>query len=66
MITKNGGKVTTSEDWGKRRLAYRIKGCKEGTYQRIEFEIEPKSIPTLKRAFKLNENIVREMLIVKE
>ena len=65
-ITKNGGKVTTSEIWGKRRLAHPIKGCKDGEYHRFEFEIDPKSISDLKQVYKLNEDIIREIIIVKE
>ena len=65
-IAKNGGKVINSEKWGKRKLAYPIENNREGLYCRFEFEIAPDSIPALKMAFKLNDDIVRELLIVKE
>ena len=65
-ITKNGGKLTTSEIWGKRRLTHPIKGHKEGDFHRVEFEIDPKSISDLKQAYRLNEDIIREIIIVKE
>ena len=65
-IAKAGGKTSLSENWGKRRLAYAIKKYSEGVYYRFEFEIEPKSISDLKRDYKLNEDIIRELIIVKE
>lgn len=65
-IAKDGGKIALSENWGKRRLAYAIKGYSEGVYHRFEFEIEPNFISVLKRDCKLNEDIIRELIIVKE
>ena len=65
-ITKHKGNVTLSEKWGNRRLAYAIKSQKEGVYYRFEFDMEPKSVVTLKRDCKLNENIIRELILVKK
>ena len=65
-ITKSGGKVAISDKWGKRRLAYPIKGQRDGVYYRFEFEIEPRFISDLKKEYSLKEDIVRELIIVKE
>lgn len=65
-ITKHKGNVVSADIWGKRQLAYPINGCKEGVYYRFDFEAEPSSIPALKKDSKLNEDIIRETIIVKE
>lgn len=65
-ITKNGGRLVSSDRLGKRRLAYPIKRCREGIYYRLEFDIEPKFISALKRDYRLKEDIVRELIIAKE
>ena len=65
-ITKNGGTIIVAEGWGKRKLTHEIEKFKEGEYHRVEFEIEPKAILDLKQAYKLNEDIIREIITVKE
>lgn len=32
IVTKNGGKVTAEDNWGKRKLAYNIKGHDMAVY----------------------------------
>ena len=65
-ITKNKGKIAVCDKMGKRQLGFTIKGVNEGIYYRLEFEIAPKSIDDIKKAYKLNEKIVRELITVKE
>ena len=65
-ITKNGGRVKTYQKWARRKLAYSIKRYKEGEYYLCEFEAEPKSIMTLDGGYRLNENILRSLITVKE
>ncbi|MFC1732867.1 30S ribosomal protein S6 [candidate division KSB1 bacterium] len=66
IITKKGGKLIETERWGKRRLAYPIKKFQYGFY--IIFHIEAPSdlIPELEREYRLNENILRFMSLVKD
>ncbi|MFC1556433.1 30S ribosomal protein S6 [candidate division KSB1 bacterium] len=66
IITKKDGKLIETERWGKRRLAYPIKKFQYGFY--IIFHIEAPSdlIPELEREYRLNENILRFMSLVKD
>ena len=61
-ITANGGEILESEAWGRRRLAYEIKGAREAHYHRISFRIAPESVVRLKGIFKMKEDILRDMI----
>ncbi len=65
VISKNKGTVEKREKWGKRSLAYEVKGKKEGFYFSLIFKIEPKAIPELKRVYQLNSSILRHLIFRK-
>ena len=64
-IPKNGGSVANIENWGKRNLAYSVKKNKEGIYFKIDFKIESGKVPDLKKTYRLNEDLLRVMVIKK-
>lgn len=64
-ITKNGGQLEKIQEWGKRRLTHRIKRNQEGVYFLVDFKIAPTTITELSHSYKLNESILRDMIIVK-
>ncbi|MFH1752832.1 MAG: 30S ribosomal protein S6 [Candidatus Omnitrophota bacterium] len=65
-IEKNGGKVLSTQKWATRQLAYTIKKYKEGEYYLLVFEAEPNKVLSMENAYKLNENLLRTMITVKE
>ncbi|MBI3087923.1 MAG: 30S ribosomal protein S6 [Candidatus Omnitrophica bacterium] len=65
-IKKLGGRVEHSENMGRRRLAYRIARQQEGCYQLIRFQLAPEQLEELKRALRLNETIVRYLILSRE
>lgn len=62
-ITKNGGQIETTLDMGMRNLAYEINKNKRGYYFVIYFQAEPKSILELERLYRINEDILRFIVI---
>lgn len=65
-VTKNGAEIINSGVWSeKRRLSFPIKKFQEGIYYTINFKAEPGSISKLKQAYKLNENIIRLLIVRK-
>lgn len=62
-ITKNGGKIETCLDMGMRNLAYDIKKHKRGYYFVIYFIASPKAILELERLYRINEDILRFIVI---
>ncbi len=62
-IRKLGGRIEQSVGWGRRRLAYRIGRQVEGTYQLLQFQLPPDQLGELKRLLRLNESIVRFLVL---
>lgn len=65
LIQANGGTVTNVEKWGKRRLAYEIKGQREGNYVLVLFSGEPAVSSELDRVMKISDEVLRHLIIRK-
>ena len=64
LISSLGGEVTSAEPPIRKRLAYEIKGKTEGYYTLIVFRSEPTAIKEMERAYRLNEKILRHIVVV--
>ncbi|HBC41710.1 MAG TPA: 30S ribosomal protein S6 [Pseudanabaena sp.] len=53
----------TIQHRGRRRLAYDIKGHREGIYIQVNYSATPKTIETLERAFRLGDDVIRYLTI---
>lgn len=65
IINKNGN-VISIENIGKKRLAYEVKNNKEGIYIEINFTSEASFIAELERQYKIDENVIKFIVIRKE
>lgn len=65
-IEGKGGKITYSENWGKKKMAYPIQGFNHGYYHLYEFDIKGEKIEKLDQEFKMSRDIIRHMIVVKE
>src|SRR4030066_2154591 len=65
ILQKNGAEILKTEKWGEKKLAYKVKGHKRGTYLLIHFNAKNSAIATVRRDFQLSDYIVR-FLIVKD
>lgn len=63
VITKNGGEIETCLDMGMRNLAYEIKKNKRGYYYVIYFKAQPQLIKEIERNYRINENVLRFIVI---
>jgi small subunit ribosomal protein S6 len=63
FISKEGGEVTAEKEWGRRRLAYPIQDHSEGVYHILRFNLEGEKLGELNRFFRLNENVLRALVI---
>ena len=59
IIENNKGAVIKTEEWGKQRLAYRIRKFYNGVYVYVEFCAKAESIADLERNLKLDDNILK-------
>ncbi|HRZ41061.1 MAG TPA: 30S ribosomal protein S6 [Candidatus Omnitrophota bacterium] len=63
-IQKCDGKVINSQVWvDKHRMSFRMKKCSEGTYYMINYEGNPAKNAELRRALKLNERVLRSLIV---
>ncbi len=62
-IIKNGGSIETYLDMGMRNLAYEIKKNKRGYYFVIYFKANPNLVLELERLYRINEDILRFIVI---
>jgi len=66
-IGKCDGQVINSQIWlEKQKIAFPIKKCWEGTYYTINFESQRSAFGKLKDILKLNEKILRSLIVKPE
>lgn len=62
-IIKNGGEICATQDMGMRNLAYEINKNKRGYYFVAYFKSEPSLVLELERLYRINEDILRFIVI---
>lgn len=63
LISGSGGTVIRVDKWGKKRLAYEVKGNRDGYYVLVNFEAEPQFVQRLGRYYGLTEEIIKHMTL---
>ncbi len=63
VITKSGGEVVNTLDMGHRNLAYEIQKHKRGYYFVIYFTAHADVVLELERLYRINEDILRFMIL---
>jgi small subunit ribosomal protein S6 len=65
-IASQGGVVDSTEEWGKRKLAFEVEKLSEGDYSLVEFHAQPQSIAELDRVLRISDNVVRHIIARRE
>ena len=63
IIESNGGKVSKTETWGLRSLAYKIAKNRKAQYVMLEFDAPGPVVAELERQTQINEDVIRYMTI---
>ncbi len=63
MVAECGGEMLASRLWSEQKLAYPIEGHRKGTYWLTYFRMDSLKQVDLNRACKLNENVLRNLII---
>ena len=66
LVSKNGGRVDGVQDWGKKRMAYKIRKKNDGNYVVLNFQMDPKNSKKLDQSLRLNDNIMRFLVVNKD
>ena len=59
VITENGGRIVSGEEWGLKKLAYPIQKKTTGFYFLIEFEAEGDIVDILETQYRRDESVIR-------
>lgn len=63
-ITTAGGTVDKVENWGKRRLAYKVEKCKEGHYVLIQFSSEATTVvKEVERRLRVADSVIKFLTV---
>ena len=65
LIGNRAGVITYTNDLGKKRLAYAIKGFRYGYYQLVEFDLNGAELLKLETDLKLDTEILRHQIVRK-
>jgi small subunit ribosomal protein S6 len=59
QITKGGGAVEKEDNWGVRKLAYRVKKQAEGRYILLQFTASPDTVKELERRLRVSDMVLK-------
>ncbi|MEW6714719.1 MAG: 30S ribosomal protein S6 [Nitrospirota bacterium] len=62
-ITKQGGEILKSENWGTRKLAYELNKQDKGIYILLLFKSPPSTILELERFCKVTDTVIKFMVV---
>ncbi len=63
IVSERGGKVTKTEAWGLRSIAYRIAKNRKAHYVMLEIDAPAGAIAELERQTSINEDVIRYMTV---
>ncbi|HLS47265.1 MAG TPA: 30S ribosomal protein S6 [Gemmatimonadales bacterium] len=66
LIRQEGIEPPTLDNWGKRTLAFPIKKHETGNYVIARFETAAATLPEFERAIKLDDSVLRHLVVVND
>jgi small subunit ribosomal protein S6 len=63
IVTTNAGKVSKTETWGLKNLAYKIKRNRKAHFVMLNIDAPPGVVAELERQTSINEDIIRFMTV---
>lgn len=63
IVTSNKGKVTSEDNWGKKRLAYRIAKEDFAVYVFMEVELPAEAVAKVDSTLNITDSVLRHLLV---
>lgn len=63
LVTSNGGNILKEENWGKKRLAYRIKGQDFAVYAYFDVNLPAEAPIKISNVLNISDEVVRYLLV---
>jgi small subunit ribosomal protein S6 len=62
IVTDNGGKITATDNWGKRKLAYTIKKQEHAVYVFYTVELPPEGVKKVESTLNITDEVIRYLI----
>lgn len=62
IIADNGGKITKTDNWGKRKLAYTIKKQEFAVYVFYTAEMPAEAVTKVEQTFNITDEVIRFLI----
>lgn len=62
IFTDNGGKIANTDNWGKRKLAYNIKGNESAIYVIYTVELPAESVRKVESTLNITDEVIRFLI----
>lgn len=62
LVADAGGKITATDNWGKRKLAYQIGGHDHAVYVFYTVELPGEGVSTLNNALNITDEVIRFLI----
>ncbi len=62
IVTDNGGKIIATDNWGKRKLLYGIKGQEHAVYVFYTAEIPTEGVRKIESVLNITDEVIRYLL----
>ncbi|MDB5170079.1 MAG: rpsF [Candidatus Saccharibacteria bacterium] len=62
ILADNGGKVTATDNWGKRKLAYDIKGNEHAVYVFYTVEMPGEGVARVESTLNITDEVIRFLI----
>lgn len=63
LFEEHGGKVLMEDRWGRRGLAYPVRGAKEGSFVIYYLELPPEKIKELDQSLRILKGVLRHLMV---
>ena len=63
IVTKAGGKIIKEDNWGKKKLAYRIKKEDFAVYVYLEVQLPPEALLKISNTLNITDEVLRYLLV---
>lgn len=62
IVADNGGKITATDNWGKRKLAYKISGNEHAVYVFYTVEMPGAGVKKLESTLNITDEVIRFLI----
>ena len=63
LVKNSGGEIVTEDNWGKKRLAYRVKGEDFAVYVYMDIKLPPEAPLKISNTLNITDEVMRYLLV---